>query len=66
MQPGERNVLFLNRAADGSFFVGSGPQGRLAIDKNNTVHPIDAHAPALQAHAGTNLEGFLGAVDAAK
>jgi hypothetical protein len=66
MKPGERNVLFLNRASDGTFVVGSGPQGRLGIDQTGKVHPIDPNAPALKAHEGADLEGFIGAVNAAR
>lgn len=66
MQPGERHVLFLKRANDGTFFVGSGPQGRLSIDQAGNIHAIDANAPALKAHDGAKLESFLNAVDSAK
>ena len=66
MQAGERNVMFLNRAADGTFFVGSGPQGRVSVDPANRVHAIDPHAPALKAHDGADLESFLGSITAAK
>jgi hypothetical protein len=59
LQAGERHVLFLNRAADGTFFVGSGPQGRLTIDQSGKIHPVDANAPALHGHEGDNLQAFL-------
>jgi hypothetical protein len=65
MQAGERHVLFLKSAGDGTFFVTGGPQGRLSIDSGGKVHPIDNTAPALRAHAGETLEDFLATVEAA-
>ena len=66
MQAGDRAVMFLKKAADGSFFVAAGPQGRLSVDKADKVHPVDDTAPALKGHTGETLEGFLAAVAAAK
>ena len=66
MQAGDRAVMFLKQASDGSFFVAAGPQGRLSVDKADKVHPVDDTAPALIGHTGETLEGFLAAVAAAK
>jgi hypothetical protein len=66
MQAGERQVMFLRRANDGSFFVVGGPQGRLTIDQAGKVHPIDVAAPALKGRDGQPLERFVAEHDAAK
>ncbi len=59
MNAGERHVLFLKRANDGTFFVVGGPQGRLSIDNTDKLQPIDSTAPAHRGRAGGTLEAFI-------
>jgi hypothetical protein len=66
MKAGERQVMFLHRANDGSFFVVGGPQGRLLVDQAGNVHPIDVAAPALKGRDGQSLERFVAEHEAAK
>ena len=66
MQAGDEHVMFLKKAADGTFYVVGGPQGRLSLDKSGKVHPIDPSAPALKNHNGRLLESLVGEVSAAK
>jgi hypothetical protein len=59
LNAGERHVLFLKRANDGTFFVVGGPQGRLSIDNTDKLQPIDSTAPAHRGRAGGTLEAFI-------
>jgi hypothetical protein len=59
MNAGERHVLFLKRASDGTFFMVGGPQGRLSIDNTDQLHPIDTTSPAHHGRAGETLDGFI-------
>jgi hypothetical protein len=63
MQAGERHVLFLTRGADGTYSVAGGPQGRMAVDNGDKLHPIDASAPALKGHAGQTVSSLALDVD---
>jgi hypothetical protein len=65
MQSGEQHVMFLQRAADGTFFVLGGPQGRLSVDRSGKLHPIDTAAPALRGYDGKLLESLVSEVGSA-
>jgi hypothetical protein len=66
LAPGERYVLFLQLAADGTFYVVGGVQGRLAVDAQGTVHPVGSGSPATRGHNGQALDAFLNDVSAVK
>jgi len=61
---GERYVLFLQAAADGTFFVVGGVQGRLVVDAQGAVHPLGSGSPATRGHDGQALDAFLNDVGA--
>jgi len=63
---GERYVLFLQLANDGTFFVVGGVQGRLVVDAQGTVHPVGSGSPATRGHDGQSLEALLSEVSAVK
>jgi hypothetical protein len=63
-QAGERHLLFLRAAGDGTYFVVGGPQGRLTIDRTEKVHPIDRAAPAARGREGQGVEALLSEVAA--
>jgi hypothetical protein len=56
---GERDVLFLQRADDGTYFLVGGPQGRLTIDAQGNVHTVGAGSPATRGRDGQMLDAFL-------
>lgn len=56
---GERDVLFLQRADDGTYFLVGGPQGRLTIDAQGNVHTVGAGSPATRGRDGQALDAFL-------
>ena len=62
MQVGERNVLFLKRAPDGTFFITGQAQGRLTIDAAGKVQAVNPGAPATHTYDGQALDDFLVAV----
>jgi hypothetical protein len=66
MAAGERYVLFLRSAADGTFFVVGGIQGRLLVDAQGNVHPVGSGSPATRSHDGQSLDAFLTEVRAIK
>jgi len=66
MQAGDKHVMFLQKANDGTFFVIGGPQGRLSVDRAGKVHPIDPASPAQRGREGQLLESLAGEVNAAK
>jgi len=49
---GQEQVLFLNRASDGTFNVAGGPDGRFSLDARRTIQPVD-HASLV----GASLKG---------
>jgi hypothetical protein len=63
---GERYVLFLQAATDGTFFVLGGVQGRLVVDAQGNVHPVGSGSPATRDHDGQSLDDFLNDVSAVK
>jgi hypothetical protein len=65
MQAGDKHVMFLQRAGDGSYFVLGGPQGRFSLDRGGKVHPIDPATPASRGRDGQLLETLAGEVRAA-
>lgn len=66
MAAGERDVLFLQSAPDGTFFVVGGVQGRLLIDAQGNVHPVGAGSPAARSHDGESVDALLSEVSAIK
>ena len=63
---GERYILFLQAAPDGTFFVVGGVQGRLVVDAQGLVHPVGSGSPATRGHDGQSLDAFLSEVSAVK
>ncbi len=64
MSSGDRYVLFLQSATDGSYTVVGGAQGRLSIDDQNRVHPLHPGIPPTRDHDGQALNAFLADVAA--
>jgi hypothetical protein len=62
MQEGERNVVFLKRAPDGTFFITGQAQGRLTVDAAGKVHAVNPGAPATHTYDGQALDDLLVAV----
>ena len=65
-QAGERQLLFLRAAGDGTYFVVGGPQGRLTIDRTEKVHPIDRAAPSVRGREGERVDVLLSEVAAVR
>jgi hypothetical protein len=63
---GERYVLFLQAAPDGTFFEVGGIQGRLVVDAPGLVHLVGSGSPATRGHDGQSLDAFLSEVSAVK
>jgi hypothetical protein len=53
---GAQQVLFLQKASDGSFHVTSGPDGRFSLDARGTLKPIDETAPVGASQKGQTLQ----------
>jgi hypothetical protein len=66
MKPGERHLLFLRDAGDGTYYVVGGPHGRLRIDQGQQAHPIDRAAPAVRGRDGERVESLLSEVAAVR
>ncbi len=64
LQAGERHLLFLRDAGDGTYYVVGGPQGRLTIDRTDKVHPIDRASPATRGREGERVDALLDEVAA--
>jgi hypothetical protein len=58
MRPGEEDVLFLARAADGSYSVLGGAQGRFSVDNRGLLGPISLDAEVARAHSGQTLDSL--------
>jgi hypothetical protein len=59
LQSGDRHLLFLRAAGDGTYYIVGGPQGRLTIDRTEKVHPIDRAAPAVRCRDGVRMDVLL-------
>jgi hypothetical protein len=66
LQSGERHLLFLRAAGDGTYYIVGGPQGRLTIDRTEKVHPIDPAAPAVRGRDGERMDVLLSEVAAVR
>lgn len=64
MHVGERYVLFLVQARAGTYYSTGGAQGRLLVDANDIVHPVNPGAPATHTYDGQSLATFTTAVAA--
>ena len=64
MKPGEEDVLFLGKAADGSYSVLGGAQGRFSVDDRGLVRPISLEAKVTRAHASETVEALAAEVRA--
>ncbi len=63
MVVGEQDVFFLKQAADGSYYVVGGPQGRFQV-RDGRAAPVAPGSPLGRTYPGEPLEDFLARVRA--